>query len=216
MHERLPDLTWDCTTKVEHILRHAELWEEFAAAGCLFVLSALESVNDHILARLDKGHTSADAVSAIRLLRRHGIELRPSFLPFTPWTTLADVADLLDFVAVHDLVENVDPVQYTIRLLLPEGSLLRDHPDLWPHLGPYDPERLSYTWTAADPAVDRLQAALSQLVQERQREPYADTFLHIRAVVAAAGATSAVRGLADAIPVGSTEGRPRLTEPWFC
>ena len=151
MHERFPDLTFDCTTKVEHILQHERVWAELAGAGCLFVVSALEGVNDEILERLDKGHTPEQASRAIALLRAHGIEIRPSFLPFTPWTTLDDVLDILDFVAEHDLIGNVDPVQYTIRLLLPEGSLLLDHPELEAHLGPYDPELLTYTWTAADP-----------------------------------------------------------------
>ena len=86
MHERFPDLTFDCTTKVEHILEHAQVWPELAANGCLFVVSALECVNDEILARLDKGHSTEEASHAIALLREHGIEIRPSFLPFTPWT----------------------------------------------------------------------------------------------------------------------------------
>ena len=124
LHERFPELTFDCTTKVEHVLEHADVWEEMAASGCLFVVSALESVNDEILARLDKGHTTAEAVLALDLLREHGIETRPSFMPFTPWTTPRDVLEIVDFVAAHDLVANVDPVQYTIRLLVPEGSLL--------------------------------------------------------------------------------------------
>ena len=124
LHERHPELTFDCTTKVEHVLEHARLWEEMAASGCLFVVCALESVNDEILVRLEKGHTTAEAVQALDLLREHGIETRPSFMPFTPWTTPRDVLEIVEFVAAHDLVANVDPVQYTIRLLVPEGSLL--------------------------------------------------------------------------------------------
>ena len=166
MHERFPDLTFDFTTKVEHILRDAELWPELAGAGCLFVVSAFESVNDEILERLDKGHTTAEAARAIALLREHGIEMRPSLMPFTPWTTPGDVVEMLDFVAEHDLVGNVDPVQYTIRLLLPEGSLLLEHPDMRPHLGAYDAERLTYTWTPTDPDMDRLQARLAALVEQ--------------------------------------------------
>ena len=166
LHERLPELTFDCTTKVEHVLEHADVWEEMAASGCLFVVSALESVNDEILARLDKGHTTAEAVLALDLLREHGIETRPSFMPFTPWTTPRDVLEIVDFVAAHDLVANVDPVQYTIRLLVPEGSLLLEREDLREHLGPYDAERLSYPWRSADPAADRLQGRLSALVQQ--------------------------------------------------
>ena len=121
MHRRFPDLTFDLTAKVEHVIEHARVWPELAGAGCLFVVCALESVDDEVLARLDKGHTTDQARDAIALLREHGIEPRPSWMPFTPWTTPDDVVDLLDFVAEQDLVGNVDPVQYTIRLLHPGG-----------------------------------------------------------------------------------------------
>ena len=116
IHQRHPHLTFDCTTKVEHILRHPEVWPELAEAGCLFVVSAFESATEEILEHLDKGHTVAEASKAVVLLRDHGIEVRPSWLPFTPWTTITDLVDLLDFVVAHDLVPNVDQVQYTVRL----------------------------------------------------------------------------------------------------
>jgi radical SAM superfamily enzyme YgiQ (UPF0313 family) len=201
MHERFPELTFDCTTKVEHILEFAQVWPELARAGCLFVTSALECMNDDILALLDKGHTSEDAANAVALLREHGIELRPSFLPFTPWTTERDLLDILDFVVEHDLIGNVDPVQYAIRLLLPEGSLLLDRLDA----GPYDPEALTYAWESP---LDDLQRELSQIVEQgaASGEPIPTTFYKVRQAA----------GAGDAIPMGSTEGRPRLTEPWFC
>ena len=219
MHERFPDLTFDCTTKVEHILRHAQLWPALAEAGCLFVVAALESVNEEILERLDKGHTTEDAIRAIALLREHGIEIRPSWMPFTPWTTAGDVVEMLDFVAEHDLVGNVDPVQYTIRLLLPQGSLLLDDPDMHSLLRGYDAERLSYRWTAIDPESDRLQARLAALVQQSgaASEAIAETFAKVRkAALQAAGRSSSPAGRATPILAGSVEGRPRLTEPWFC
>ncbi|MDP8977124.1 MAG: CUAEP/CCAEP-tail radical SAM protein [Actinomycetota bacterium] len=214
MHERFPTLTFDCTVKVEHVLRHAALWDKLAGAGCLFVVTALESIDDCVLRRLDKGHTAADAVRAVAVLRDAGIEPRPSWLPFTPWTTPRGVLDVFDFVADHDLVENTDPVQYTIRLLLPEGSLLLDHPDLRPHLGPYDPSSLSYAWTPADPRVDDLQRRLAALAERHAGEgaPQVGGYAAMRrAVEAAAGATPA-----RSVPAGSVQGRPRLTEPWFC
>ncbi|MDQ6729199.1 MAG: CUAEP/CCAEP-tail radical SAM protein [Actinomycetota bacterium] len=217
LHRRCPELTFDCTTKVEHVLEHADVWAQMAAAGCLFVVCALESVNDEILERLDKGHTTAEAVSAIELLREHGIETRPSFMPFTPWTSPRDVLEIVDFVAAHDLVANVDPVQYTIRLLVPEGSLLLKRDDLREHLGPYQAERLSYPWRSADPEADRLQGLLSALVQQSTaaQEATGLTFARIRA--AAREATGEPHGpQPEAIEMGSTEGRPRLTEPWFC
>ena len=217
LHERLPELTFDCTTKVEHVLEHAGVWEEMAASGCLFVVCALESVNDEILARLDKGHTTAEAVQALELLREHGIETRPSFMPFTPWTTPRDVLEIVDFVVAQDLVANVDPVQYTIRLLVPEGSLLLERKDLREHLGPYEAERLSYPWRSADPAADLLQGRLSALVQQSAagHEAPGLTFARIRRAVREANGEPAGPE-PEAIPMGSTEGRPRLTEPWFC
>jgi hypothetical protein len=222
LHERWPEVTFDCTVKVEHILRHADLWPEFAAAGCLFVVSAFESVNDQTLALLDKGHTTAGAAAAVALLRRHDIEIRPSFLPFTPWTTLDDVADLVDFVAALDLVPNVDPVQYTIRLLVPDGSLLEPILAGGERLGPYDAERLTWTWTAADAAVDELQTRLAAVVEGAQtaEEPIGRIYGRVRAAVHAVAGRHPAGDELDLAPAlsgcATGEGRPRLTEPWFC
>jgi Radical SAM superfamily len=204
LHERFPAVTFDCTVKVEHVLRHTAVWPAFAAAGCVFVVSAFESVDDAVLGRLEKGHTTADAARAVEVLRGAGIEVRPSWLPFTPWTTPDGVVALLDFVYAHDLVGSVDPVQYSVRLLLPEGSLLLGHPDLAPFLGPWDPERSSYSWSSADPAVDALQRRIATLV-DSDDDPVE---LYAR-----------VREAAGAPPVELTHvttGRPRLTESWFC
>ena len=219
MHDRWPELTFDCTVKVEHILRHADLWPELAAAGCLFVVSAFETVTTTLCARLDKGHTAAQAAEAVALLRRHGIEVRPSFLPFTPWTTLDDVADLIDFVAAIDLVPNVDPVQYTIRLLLPEGSLLDRS---WP---PKPPRPLRRRAPDVDVVVSRPRRRRAPAPSRRTRRGRPDRrravghiYGRVRAAVhAAAGRHRPARSTARSHAAGPpSEGRPRLTEPWFC
>ena len=198
MHRRFPDLTFDCTTKVEHVLEFAHLWPELAASGCLFVVMAVEMLNDEILARLDKGHGAREAADAVALLREHGIEPRPSLMPFTPWSTRDDVADVIRFVERHDLVGNVDPVQLSIRLLVPEGSLILDIED-FEHDG-YDPDALSYRWSSE---LDPLQARLAAIAERGGDDAYA----RIR---------EAVLGEPAQIAAGSVEGRPRLTEPWFC
>ena len=219
LHERWPRLTFDCTVKVEHILRHPEIWPEFAAAGCLFVVSAFETVHEETLTRLDKGHTAADAAAAVQLLRSHGIEIRPSFLPFTPWTTLGEVADIVDFVAALDLVPNVDPIQYTIRLLVPQGSLLESMLAAERRLGPYDAERLTWTWASEDPSVDELQTRLTALVEGGQAagEPIAQIYRRVQQAVWAAAGRQASGFCPPLRPVtATTERRPRLTEPWFC
>jgi hypothetical protein len=208
LHDRFPEVTFDCTVKVEHVLRHEDLWPELAAAGCVFVVSAFESVDDAVLERLDKGHTTADAARAVAILRAAGIEVRPSWLPFTPWTTRDDVIALLDFVHEHDLIGSVDPVQYSVRLLLPEGTLRLDLPDLASAgrggVGPWDPERSTYSWASPDPEVDALQQRIAAIV-ESDEDPIT---LYAR-----------VREAAGAPPVDLsrvTTGRPRLSETWFC
>ena len=101
--------------------------------------------------------------------------MRPSWLPFTPWTTLADLVGLVDFVISHDLVANVDPVQYSVRLLVPDGSLLLAEPAMTAHLGSYDPARLGWAWAHPDPAMDRLQVEMAALVEAQiGQEPGAD------------------------------------------
>ena len=208
LHAHHPDVTFDCTTKVEHVLEHRSLFGELRASGCVFVVSAFESVNNEILEHLDKGHTAADAALAVRILRDHQIDVRPSFLPFTPWTARDDVVQLLDFVADHDLVASVDPVQYTIRLLLPVDSLLLALPDLAPHLGSWDAARLTYPWTSADPSMDDLQRELASLVESsiERGDAITETYAAVRAAV---GARPVALGQV-------VTDRPHLTESWFC
>jgi hypothetical protein len=225
VHAAFPEITFDCTVKVEHILAQRELWSELAAAGCLFVVSAFESVDDTTLHTLDKGHTAADASAAVSLLRRHGIEIRPSWLPFTPWATAAEIVAMLDFVVAHDLVANVDAVQYTIRLLLPEGSLLLSAPQVAARLQHYDTARLSWLWTAEEEGLDELQLELAALVEAAAADGVAalaeDSFAavdaRVRAYSPSRGPRSAPAGPRRASRSAGPAGpRPRLSEPWFC
>src|SRR3989441_9257642 len=92
--------------------------------GCLFVTSAVEAVDNHILAILDKLHTREDVIQVVSLFREVGLALNPTFVTFTPWTTLQGYLDLLALFYDLDLVENISPIQYAIRLLIPAGSRL--------------------------------------------------------------------------------------------
>jgi hypothetical protein len=216
VHQRHPEVTFDATIKVEHLLRHRALLPELAAGGCAFVVSAFESVNDAILARLDKGHTAAEASEAVGALRAHGIEIRPSWLPFTPWTTADDLVELMEFVNDHDLIANVDPVQYSVRLLVPDGSLLLGEPTMTSHLGGYERARLGWTWAHPDPAIDDLQRQIASMVEERVGQSPERTFDEVDALVRAAAGTTSSRPAPGAVSVGPPGERPRLTEPWFC
>jgi radical SAM superfamily enzyme YgiQ (UPF0313 family) len=216
LHERFPRVTFDYTAKVEHLLRHSDLVEELCDLGSLFVVSAVESFNDDVLHHLDKGHTRADAIVVVRHFRDMGLTLRPSLVPFTPWETLDSYIDLLDTVAAEGLVAQIDPVQYSIRLLVPPGSRLLDGPAMDPHLEGLDAPRFTYRWRHPDPRMDRLQERIARIVEraaETGTDPF-DTFTAVR--------EEAHRTRSGEIPEGVTKPpkprrrAPRLTEAWFC
>jgi len=214
VHAAHPDVTFDVTAKVSHVLAHEALWPDLAAKGLLFVTTAVECLDDSLLGLLDKGHTGADAGDAADVLASAGVDMHPTFLPFTPWTTPDTVAEILAFVRRHRLVGLVDPVQYSLRLLLPQGSLLIDEPAIAPYLEGYDPVALTWTWHAADPSVDELAAAVAALVEADSASdaPPQETFAAVERLVAAAGG----REHEPAPVVDEPCGRPRLSESWFC
>ncbi|MFP3916064.1 MAG: CUAEP/CCAEP-tail radical SAM (seleno)protein [Actinomycetota bacterium] len=211
-HERFGHLTFDVTVKVEHLVRHRSLLARMAEAGVIFVVSAMETLDDRVLALLDKGHTAADAVRAVELVREAGIDIHPTWLPFTPWTTPGSVAEIARFVWERGLAPVTDPVQLTIRLLIPDGSLLLERPELAPHLTGYDESSLGYSWRAADPAADELQAELARMAED-------DAASGVEPAVTLGGMSETIGAAAGVeIPAGAGAGaaRPRLTEPWFC
>src|SRR5262249_10962889 len=153
-----PEVTYDATIKVEHLLKHRDLLRPLRETGCLFITSAVESVDDQVLGILEKNHTRRDFFEAAALVGAAGLTLQPTFIPFTPWTTIEGYRDLLRVVADLELVENVASVQLALRLLITPGSRLRELDDIRAVVGPFDPERLVYPWKHRDAEVDALGA----------------------------------------------------------
>jgi radical SAM superfamily enzyme YgiQ (UPF0313 family) len=217
LHAEWPDVTFDFTAKIEHLLRHRRHLPALREAGCLFIVSAAESLSDAVLAHLEKGHTRDDIALALRLTRNTGIALRPTWVAFTPWTSLDDHRAWLDYLEVENLIDAVDPVQYGLRLLVPPGSLLLESAGLRPHVGALEQETLSYRWTHPDPRMDALQAETAQVVA-RAVEEKADApviFDRVRALAATAAGVPAPAPVAAGMSRGR-ERPPRLTEAWFC
>ncbi len=216
MHAAWPELTFDFTAKIEHLLEHRALLPEFAGCGCLFIVSAVELLNDRVLKILQKGHTRADVAEALRLTRAAGIALRPSLMPFTPWTARQDFLEIIDFAETQEIVAHIDPVQYSIRLLLPPGSPLLELPETRPHLREFDAEKFTVLWEHPDPGMDRLQkdiSAIAEAAAPAQREPF-EIFAAIRELAYHAAAQPLRRKLTpQSSPAISP---PRLTEHWFC
>lgn len=236
MHAAHPTVTFSFTAKVEHIVAHQEIFPELAQLGCVFMVSAVESLSERVLRILDKGHTGKDVYAALGVVRGAGVSLRPTFVAFTPWTTLEDYLELCELIASQGLEHEVDPVQLAIRLLIPPGSLLLDQPELRPFLtpGPLDERSLTHAWTHPDPRMDRLYKTVAELVEEAARvgEDPAVTFARVHQEAASldagrdatrvtgwpgrareVGAADAARG-SRAVPPPPPP--PRLSEPWFC
>ncbi len=165
VHEEFPELTYDVTIKVEHLLVHAQLLPVLQQTGCLFVTTAVESVDDRVLAILEMGHTREDFFQVVRLFDEVGLSLSPTFVAFTPWTTVDGYLDLLKVIAELGLIRSVAPVQLAIRLLIPLGSRLLDLAEIRALVGPLDEAALVYPWSNSDSGIDELQTQVQALVQ---------------------------------------------------
>ena len=220
LRSEFPDVTYDVTIKIEHILKCREYLPVLRDTGCLFVTSAVEAVDDRVLTILDKRHTRAGFVEAAHLCRDAGVWLNPTFVTFTPWITREGYLDLLRTVLDLDLLDHVASVQYAIRLLIPNRSKLLELEEVRAIAGPFDEGRLIYPWVHRDPGVDRLYDDVMTIVKEAQRLEWdrREVFRRVWSLAEAACERSTksrldVAALDRALPRATV---PYLTEPWYC
>ena len=206
LHTEFPALTYDVTIKVEHLLRHRDMLAELNATGCLMVTTAVESLDDAVLARLDKGHTRAHFSLAVDLVREAGLTLAPTFIAFTPWTTRATYIDLLKTLAALHLVENVAPVQLALRLLIPAGSRMLELEEVRNLVTGFDREALLNRWQHQDPSIDVLAAAAIRIAGTRGPRP--EIFGKLWQL--------ATNGEYETPPLQARAAVPFLDEPWYC
>jgi radical SAM superfamily enzyme YgiQ (UPF0313 family) len=223
LHERFPTLTYDVIIKVEHLIKHAEHVPMLRDTGCLFVTSAVESVDDQTLEFFDKRHTREQFIQVTQMFRELGLGLNPTFVTFNPWTTPDNYLDLLRLIAELGLVGNVSPIQYAIRLLIPSGSRLLELPEVQRLVEPFDETALAYPWHHPDPAVDKLFADVMEAVTQGMREEIsrAENFARIwdiaaRAYLAAGGSPAGAAAPASPSGVPGLAPIPHLSEPWYC
>ena len=213
LHVAHPRVTYDVTIKIEHLLKHRDLLPRLRDTGCLFVTSAVESVDDHALACLQKGHTRSDFVEAAALCRTVGLTLVPTFVAFHPWLTLEGYCDLLDTIATLDLVDHVPSIQLAIRLLIPEGSKLLELDEVTRVVTGFDPATLAYRWSHPDPRVDDLHREVAALVGVRVSSDRRVLFEEIRAI---AHDRAGIARVDAAGPPRTLARVPYLSEPWYC
>jgi radical SAM superfamily enzyme YgiQ (UPF0313 family) len=217
LHREFPRLTYDVTIKVEHLLKHEDCLPKLRETGCLFVTSAVESVDDGVLEKLAKNHSRADFLRVVTIFREIGLTLTPTFVAFTPWTTLGSYGELLETICHQNLIENVAPIQLGIRLLVPAGSRLLELPDVRELLGPFDEQALVYPWKHEDPRVDALCDRLQEIVHtgEKMKRSRARIFERIeQAAQEALGSACAEGATRRRVPQRATI--PYLNEPWYC
>jgi radical SAM superfamily enzyme YgiQ (UPF0313 family) len=210
LHREFPGLTYDATIKIEHLRKHRDLIRPLKQTGCALVTSAVESFDDQVLEKLAKNHTRADFLQVAGWMGEENLPLQPTFIAFTPWTTLESYRDMLRILRDQNLAGNVAPVQLALRLLVTSGSKLLDLPEIESLVGPFDFKALGYPWKHPDPAVDgladRVFAAVAQAPRGATRW---ETFAEIWR-------------LADAGPLPENfellprAAIPYLDEPWYC
>jgi len=214
LHQEYPEVTYDVTIKIEHLLKHKRFLPVLGDTGCLFVTSAVEAVDDNILAVLNKGHTRADFIKAVALFREIGLVLNPTFVTFTPWTTARGYAELLATLDNLGLIEHVAPIQYAIRLLLPAGSKLLELAEVRELVRPFDETALVNPWSHPDPRLDELYEEVFRLVKANQKSGESRR-IHFERVWQAA---------VDLLPLGDVPVRsgvltdvvvPTLSESWY-
>lgn len=220
LHGAFPDLTYDVTIKVEHLLKHREHLPRLRDTGCLFVTSAVESVDNHTLQIYEKNHTREDFVKCVEMFHEVRLQMNPTFVIFSPWTTLESYVELLHLLVKLDLVDNVSPVQYAIRLLIPASSRLLELEEVQKLVGEFDQQSLMYPWVHSDPRVDELQCNVMAAVQKGQslHENRRQIFQRVWDLAHQAYHDFVSEHLRVAL---SDQAPPRasipfLTEPWYC
>jgi radical SAM superfamily enzyme YgiQ (UPF0313 family) len=215
LHREFPKVTYDVTIKVEHLLKHSDCLAKLRDTGCLFVTSAVESIDDAVLRRLEKNHSRADFLRVIGTLREIDLVLQPTFVPFTPWTTIEGYCELLEMLREQELAGNMAPIQLAIRLLIPAGSRLLELDEIRRNVATFDEAALVYPWKHADPRVDHLCEQVQGIVHsgEKMKQDRAEIFERIEDAAFRVANSGVTRRALRALPRAAI---PHLNEPWYC
>lgn len=207
LHREFPALTYDATIKIEHLRQRGDLVPRLKETGCLFVTSAVESMDDAVLAKLEKGHTRADFLEVVRLFREHALALAPTFIAFTPWTTRDSYRELLGILHEEDLTEHVAPIQLALRLLIPNGSRLLELDDVRSVVTGFDEPALLHRWKHPDPSIDALADHALKIAGPRGSR---------REVFKKLWDLSNDRPLPENFDLIPRAAIPYMDEPWYC
>jgi radical SAM superfamily enzyme YgiQ (UPF0313 family) len=89
-------LEWSCYSRVDDLTD--ELAELMRRAGCFAVCFGVESGDDLILKKMNKGHTVADAYEGVRIAKKHGLFCHANFIVGYPGETRETYENTLEFI----------------------------------------------------------------------------------------------------------------------
>ncbi|MFC8669202.1 B12-binding domain-containing radical SAM protein [Streptomyces sp. NPDC057199] len=121
-----PQVTFSFGTRVNQILKAAEVLPRLKECGLRFIELGIESASEPVLERLAKHVKPEVNVAAVRLLRRLGIEISLDFIMLDPATTLPDIRANLEFLREAGFYDYVPHDHLYTALVLYEGTPIRD------------------------------------------------------------------------------------------
>ena len=217
LNREFPDLGYDVIIKIEHLLKHRDLLPVLKETGCRFITTAVESIDDDVLKKLEKGHTCAEFIEAVDIANGLELVLSPTFIPFTPWTTVSGFKNLLQTIADLALIDHIAPVQLSIRLLIPEGSRLLEIEEIRTQVLSFDNKALSYPWKFSDPQIETLADRVALIVEEGEHAQKSRSEIFSEIWTAANEANGMTKRQSNDFDAkGETKNIPRMSEPWYC
>ncbi|MFC4031450.1 B12-binding domain-containing radical SAM protein [Streptomyces polygonati] len=126
LHAADPDISFSFGTRVNQVLKAAEVLPRLKECGLRFIELGIESASEPVLERLAKHVKPEVNVAAVRLLRRLGIEISLDFIMLDPATTTADIRANLDFLRDTGFYDYVPHDHLYTALVLYEGTPIRD------------------------------------------------------------------------------------------
>ena len=211
LNEKFPSITYDSTIKVEHIIKYKKYFKELSSLNMVFVISAFETTNDLVLSILEKNHTSNDLNNSIEISQDFGIDIRPTWMPFSPWTELNDLSNIVKLIEKYELRETVDPIQLTIKLLIPKHSLIIKKPEINKYLGNYEKNSLSFKWEYENNDVEKLQSSLFDFILNNSELDEHKQYLGMVNIIEKCTDTKLLTNSSY-----DFKNVPKLSETWFC
>jgi radical SAM superfamily enzyme YgiQ (UPF0313 family) len=211
LNNKFPEISYDSTIKVQHILNYQEYFKQLKDLNMLFVISAFETTNDKVLNILRKNHTSDDLKTAVEISLDNDIDIRPTWMPFSPWTEKLDLVNIIKLIENYKLRETVDPIQLTIKLLIPKNSLILESAEIEKYLEIYDPSSFSYSWKYEFPIINKIQNSLFTYVLENESVDEYTQYLGLVKIIESYTNTEL---LLDTNYLKKHV--PKLSETWFC